>query len=81
MLAHLDAVISLDIDPAGLNVVSGGHDCSLRFWDLLSTRTCVQELATHRLMAKEGILAVKYHPTLPYVVTSGADGLVKLYGH
>ena len=34
MAAHLDAVTSLDIDPAGLTLVSGGHDCSVRFWDI-----------------------------------------------
>lgn len=37
MLAHQDAVTSLDIDPAGLTLVSGGHDCSVRFWDIVGT--------------------------------------------
>mgnify|MGYP000341928074 CR=1 FL=1 len=36
MQGHQDAVTSLDIDPAGLTLVSCGHDCSVRFWDLLS---------------------------------------------
>ena len=36
MQGHLDAVTSLDVDPAGLTLVSGGHDCSVRFWDLAS---------------------------------------------
>ncbi|KAN0061128.1 1,2-dihydroxy-3-keto-5-methylthiopentene dioxygenase [Thecaphora frezii] len=34
MIAHLDAVTSLDIDASGLTLVSGGHDCSVRFWDI-----------------------------------------------
>ncbi|KAL9931309.1 hypothetical protein V8E36_009819 [Tilletia maclaganii] len=34
MLAHLDSTTTLDIDPAGLTLVSGGHDCSVRFWDI-----------------------------------------------
>ncbi|PWZ03691.1 WD40 repeat-like protein, partial [Testicularia cyperi] len=34
MVAHLDAVTSLDIDASGLTLVSGGHDCSVRFWDI-----------------------------------------------
>ncbi|CDU25314.1 related to STRIATIN [Sporisorium scitamineum] len=34
MTAHLDAVTSLDIDASGLTLVSGGHDCSVRFWDI-----------------------------------------------
>jgi len=79
MLAHLDAVTSIDIDPSGLTLVSGGHDCSVRFWDLLATRTCVQEIATHRTKAGEGVLDVKYHPSLPFLASAGADGTVKLY--
>ncbi|PWN47145.1 WD40 repeat-like protein [Violaceomyces palustris] len=35
MIAHLDAVTSLDIDASGLTLVSGGHDCSVRFWDIV----------------------------------------------
>ncbi|GAC74173.1 cell-cycle nuclear protein [Moesziomyces antarcticus T-34] len=34
MVAHLDAVTSLDIDASGLTLVSGGHDCSVRFWEI-----------------------------------------------
>lgn len=37
MVAHLDSVTSLDIDPSGLTLVSGGHDCSVRFWDIVSS--------------------------------------------
>jgi striatin 1/3/4 len=79
MIAHQDAVTSVDIDSAGLNVVSGGHDCSVRFWDLLSTRTCLQEIASHRPKGGEGVLAVRYHPSLPYVASAGADSVVKVY--
>ncbi|KAK0567467.1 1,2-dihydroxy-3-keto-5-methylthiopentene dioxygenase [Tilletia horrida] len=35
MVGHLDAVTTLDIDPAGLTLASGGHDCSVRFWDIM----------------------------------------------
>ena len=31
MLAHLDGVTALSIDAAGLSLVSGSHDCSVRF--------------------------------------------------
>ena len=34
MPAHRDAVTSLSIDSTGFLLASGGHDCSLRFWDL-----------------------------------------------
>lgn len=77
--AHPDAVTSIDIDGGGLNLVSGGHDGSVRFWDILESRTCTQEIAAHRVKSGEGVLSVKYHPNLPYCASAGADGLVKLY--
>ena len=79
MLAHLDAVTSLSIDAAGFSLVSGSHDCSIRFWDLLGSRSCVQEISSHREKAKEGVLDVEFHPSLPFIASAGADGVVKLY--
>ncbi|KAF7359399.1 Striatin-related protein [Mycena sanguinolenta] len=79
MLAHLDGVTSLSIDAAGFSLVSGSHDCSVRFWDLLGTRLCVQESTTHREKAREGVLDVEFHPSLPFMASAGADGVVKLY--
>ncbi|KAG2149294.1 WD40-repeat-containing domain protein [Suillus clintonianus] len=79
MPAHLDGVTSLSIDAAGFSLVSGSHDCSIRFWDLLGSRTCTQEMTTHREKAKEGVLEVEFHPSLPFMASAGADGVVKLY--
>lgn len=79
MLAHLDAVTSLSVDAAGFALVSGSHDCSVRFWDILGSKSCVQEITSHREKAKEGVLAVEFHPTLPIMASAGADGVVKLY--
>ncbi|KAJ7871503.1 WD40-repeat-containing domain protein [Mycena olivaceomarginata] len=79
MLAHLDGVTSLSIDPAGFSLVSGSHDCSVRFWDLLGSRACVQESTTHREKAREGVLDTEFHPSLPFMASAGADGVVKLY--
>ncbi|KAF9970500.1 hypothetical protein BGZ73_006787 [Actinomortierella ambigua] len=80
MLAHTDAVSSLDIDPSGLVLCSGGHDASIRYWDIVSTKTCLQEFTGHRRKGDEGVCAVKYHPTLPGVMASaGADSVVKVY--
>jgi len=79
MLAHLDAVTSLSIDSSGFSLVSGSHDCSVRFWDLLGSRSCVQEITVHREKAQEGVLDVQFHPSLPFMASAGADGVVKLY--
>lgn len=77
--AHLNGVTSLSIDAAGFALVSGSHDCSIRYWDLLGSRTCTQEITSHREKAKEGVLDVEFHSSLPVMATAGADGVVKLY--
>lgn len=85
MVGHLDSVTCLDIDPSGLTLASGGHDCSVRYWDYdneKNTAVCVQEVTAHRKksLTSEGILAVKYHPTAPWFCSAGADGVIRVYG-
>lgn len=85
MVAHLDSVTCLDMDPSGLTLASGGHDCSVRYWDYDSeknTAVCVQEVTAHRkkVLSSEGVLQVKYHPTAPWFCSAGADGAIRLYG-
>ncbi|KIO32898.1 hypothetical protein M407DRAFT_18357 [Tulasnella calospora MUT 4182] len=79
MLAHTDGVTSLSIDVAGFSLVSGGHDCSIRFWDIMGNKVCLQEITNHRKKADEGVLDVEYCPSLPILASAGADGIVKLY--
>lgn len=79
ILAHLDSVTSVSLDAAGFSLVSGSHDCSVRFWDILGSRACVQEITTHREKAREGVLAVEFHPSLPVMASAGADGSIKLF--
>lgn len=80
MLSHLDAVSSLDIDPAGLVLCSGGHDGSVRLWDLASNRACLQEFPGHRRRGDEGVCAVQYHKSMPKLLaTGGADSVAKLW--
>lgn len=78
MLGHLEGVTSLSIDASGFSLVSGGHDCSVRFWDLLGSRACLQEMTNHRKKADEGVLDVEFHQSLPFLASAGADGVVKL---
>ncbi|CAO3644735.1 unnamed protein product [Cunninghamella blakesleeana] len=81
MSAHLDAVTCLDMDPSGTSFISGGHDCSIRLWDLAMTKNCIQEFSAHRKKGDEGVLDVQYHPSYPWMVSGGADGIVKIYNH
>ncbi|KAI9329538.1 WD40-repeat-containing domain protein [Obelidium mucronatum] len=82
MLGHVNSVTSITISPtsSGLYFASGGHDCSLRWWDI-GTRTCIQEYSTHRKKDDEGIWDVSYHPTSEdeCFASAGADGVVKLF--
>ncbi|XP_022905740.1 striatin isoform X2 [Onthophagus taurus] len=78
MVAHLDAVTSLAVDPNGLYLLSGSHDCSIRLWNL-DNKTCVQEITAHRKKFDESILDVAFHPSRPYIASAGADGLAKVF--
>ncbi|XP_033105020.1 striatin-3-like isoform X3 [Anneissia japonica] len=78
MVAHLDAVTSLAIDPNGLYLLSGSHDCSIRLWNLES-KTCVQEITSHRKKFDEAIYSVAFHPSKPYIASGGADALAKVF--
>ncbi|XP_032538999.1 striatin isoform X2 [Chiroxiphia lanceolata] len=78
MVAHLDAVTSLAVDPNGLYLMSGSHDCSIRLWNLES-KTCIQEFTAHRKKFDESIHDVAFHPSKCYIASAGADALAKVF--
>ncbi|KAJ5688854.1 Striatin Pro11 [Penicillium macrosclerotiorum] len=78
MLAHPAAIASLSLSPDGRELVSAGHDASLRFWNL-EKRSCTQELTSHRLMRGEGVCAVVWSRDGRWVVSGGGDGVVKVF--
>ncbi|XP_034040834.1 striatin-like isoform X2 [Thalassophryne amazonica] len=78
MVAHLDAVSSLAMDPNGLYLMSGSHDCSIRLWNLES-KTCIQEFTAHRKKFEESIHDVAFHPSKCYIASAGADALAKVF--
>uniref|UniRef100_A0A7N8XVJ4 Striatin, calmodulin binding protein n=1 Tax=Mastacembelus armatus TaxID=205130 RepID=A0A7N8XVJ4_9TELE len=78
MVAHLDSVTSLAVDPNGLYLMSGSHDCSIRLWNM-ETKTCIQEFTAHRKKFEESIHDVAFHPTKCYIGSAGADALAKVF--
>ncbi|KAG5298695.1 WD domain-containing protein [Histoplasma capsulatum G186AR] len=78
MLAHPTAISSLALSPDGRELVSAGHDASLRFWSL-EKRSCVQEITSHRLLRGEGVCAVVWSQDGRWVVSGGGDGVVKVF--
>ena len=78
MLAHPAAISSLSLSPDGRELVSAGHDASLRFWSL-EKRSCTQEITSHRLMRGEGVCSVVWSLDGRWVVSAGGDGVVKVF--
>ncbi|KXG51485.1 uncharacterized protein PGRI_094970 [Penicillium griseofulvum] len=78
MLAHPAAIASLSLSPDGRQLVSAGHDASLRVWDL-EKRSCTQELTSHRMMRDEGVCAVAWSPDGKWVIGGGGDGVAKAF--
>ncbi|KAJ6007321.1 WD40-repeat-containing domain protein [Penicillium herquei] len=78
MLAHPAAIASLSLSPDGRELVSAGHDASLRFWNL-EKRSCTQELTSHRLMRGEGVCSVSWSRDGRWVISGGGDGVVKVF--
>jgi striatin 1/3/4 len=78
MLAHPAAISGLSLSPDGRELVSAGHDASLRFWSL-EKRSCIQEITSHRLMRGEGVCSVTWSRDGRWVVSAGGDGVVKVF--
>lgn len=78
MVAHLDAVTCLAVDPNGLFLLSGSHDCSIRLWNL-DNKTCVQEITSHRKKFDESIFDVAFHPSKAFIASGGGDALAKVF--
>ncbi|KAG7233455.1 hypothetical protein INR49_007023 [Caranx melampygus] len=72
------SVTSLAVDPNGIYLMSGSHDCSLRLWNL-DSKTCVQEITAHRKKSEEAIYDVAFHPSKAYIASAGADALARVY--
>ncbi|CAK9293495.1 unnamed protein product [Gordionus sp. m RMFG-2023] len=78
MIAHLDSVSCLSLDPYGLYLLTGSHDNSIRLWNY-ENKSCVQEITCHRKKFDEGVNSVAFHPSLSYMASAGADSIAKIF--
>ncbi len=82
MLAHPSPLSSLSLSPAIPNspqeLVTGGHDASMRFWSL-ERRACSQVVDSHRIMRGEGVTSVAWSNDGRWVVGAGGDGVGKVF--
>ena len=78
MIAHRDAVSCLAVNPSGLYVMSGGHDSSVRGWDI-HNYNCIQEFSSHRKKYDEAVHSLSFHTSSPLLATGGTDATIKIY--
>ena len=78
MIAHLDCVTSLAIDPQQTCLLSGSHDRSIRLWNL-DNKNCLQELTVHQKKDDESIHDIAFHSSKSYMASVGADSFAKIF--
>lgn len=78
MVAHLEPVTSLAIDPQQTHLLSGSHDRSIRLWNL-ENKNCTQEFTAHQKKDDESVHDIAFHPSKPYLASVGADSIAKIY--
>lgn len=78
MVAHPHPLAALSLSPSATELVSAGHDASLRFWNL-ETRSPYQVITSHRPMKGEGVCSVVWSQDGRWVVSGGGDGVVKVF--
>lgn len=86
--AHSTSISSLALSNSGLQLISGCHHGEIKVWDLRklgtnknpATPLCTVPSA-HLQKYDEGVMSLTVHPksTSPFLISTGADSLVKIY--
>ena len=77
-VAHTDSISALSFGLNDFEILSACHDGSLRCWDIRKF-SLVSNITSHRVKNDEGVLSLLISKELQVVITSGADGQIKLY--
>lgn len=87
--AHSDAVSCIAISNTGLQLVTGGHDSAVKVWDLRKFGTTSDSEGDpepldvvaegHKKKYDEGVQSLSIHPSMPILVTGGADSSIQVY--
>lgn len=78
MLAHTSAISSLSLSPSGDELLTGGHDASIRVFSL-EKRQNEWEDTKHRLFRGEGVVSCVWSNDGRWVVSGGGDGVGKVW--
>lgn len=74
-------VSSVLFSASGLQVITGGHDGSVRVWDVRQSASPLVCEAGKKHMRKydEGVMCLAAHSNSPFVASGGADSLVNIF--
>lgn len=77
-VGHTDSVSALANTNSGYYLLSGGHDGSLRCWDIRKQQ-CLYDIPAHRKKYDEGIHFIASHPSESMFASCGADSNIKIF--
>lgn len=63
----------------GLHLISGGHDGSVKIWDMRTHRVLQEVRTAHQSKFDEAVMSIALHPEAPFFASGGADCVVNIY--
>ena len=78
MIAHTDSVSSISMGNDENQLLTCSHDGSFRCWDIRNYKL-LYDVPAHRKKNDEGCLCIIPDSNYKVLLTSGADGLVKIF--
>ena len=78
MVAHTDSVSSVFMGNDENQLLSCSHDGSFRCWDLRKFKL-IYDVPAHRKKNDEGCHSIISNSTYQVILTTGADGLIKIF--
>jgi striatin 1/3/4 len=79
-VAHVDAISSLCNGIGEYELLTGSHDGTVRCWDLRGgNNKLIFDIPAHRKKYDEGCLSINVIKNESLMITSGADGIIKIF--
>ncbi len=78
IVAHTDSVSTVNAGLKDFELLSGSHDGSLRCWDIRIFKL-LYDIPAHRKKYDEGLLSINTYQNEKLVITTGSDGLIKVF--
>jgi len=77
--AHSEGINSIiTVSNHSSYLLTGGCDGYVKVWDIRKWG-CVSEIQAHSKKYSDGVCSISVHTQMPFIATSGADGIAKIY--